>query len=247
MPQAHNQADLPPPKGDVSHSGERSRLRSAPFDDRYCSPEPEVYFVAEDLAGKVEIRSGLYSRRLQGKSRLKLINGMECLVVNFMRLHFTDPGRCLAVPLGKDDYHGTSLTYRTVNEALKGLEICGYVRRFKGFYDKKTKAGEVTRFQATPKLLERFDFYSLGPTMVALRERQQLIELRPSKQTRRELLKAGRSCPDRLPWPNGHRKDKAGMEARLRKINAALAQQFTAIHIEDTALADALSQLRAVS
>jgi hypothetical protein len=242
MPQAHNQVDLPPPKGDVSHSGERSRLRSAPFDDRYCSPEPEVYYVAEGLAGKVEIRSGLYSRRLQGKSRLKLIDGMECLVVNFMRLHFTDPGRCLAVPLGKDDYHGTSLTYRTVNEALKGLEICGYVQRFKGFYDKKTKSGEVTRFQATPKLVERFDFYSLDPTMIRLRERQPLVELRPSKQMRRELLKVGRPCPKRLPWPKEHRREKAGMEVNLRKINAALAQQFTAIHIEDTALADALSK-----
>jgi hypothetical protein len=241
MPQAHNQADRPPPKGDVSHSGERSRLRSAPFDDRYCSYEPQVYYVAEHLAAKVEMRSGLYSRRLPGKSRLKLIDGMDCLVVNFMRLHFTDPGRCLAVPLGKDDYRATLFTYRTISDALKGLELCGYVRRFKGFYDKKTKDGEVTRFQATPKLVERFDFYSLDPTMIRLRERQPLVELRPSKQMRRELLKMGRPCPKRLPWPKEHRREKAGMEVKLRKINAALAQQFAALHVEDAALTEALS------
>jgi hypothetical protein len=217
--------------------------RSAPFDPRYYSTAGEVYLLAQDLAAEIETKSGLYTKRLSGPSRVKRVECLECLIVNFLRLHLTDPGRYLAVPLGKQDYDGVPCcTYRSISETVKGLELLGYVRRIKGFWDKKQKRGEVTRFQMLLPLLDQFDFYSLDPTMIQMRERQPLVELRPSKQTRAALLRAGKTCPDRLPWPKEYRADKARMEASLRKINSALAQQFTGLRAKDSDLAHELSE-----
>src|ERR1700679_1402291 len=78
-------------------NSEAARGRSAPFDPRYYSTAGEVYLLAQDLAAEIEIKSGLYTRRLSGPSRVKRIDCLECLVVNFLRLHLTDPGRSLAV------------------------------------------------------------------------------------------------------------------------------------------------------
>jgi hypothetical protein len=215
-------------------------LHSAPFDDKYWSPASALHFMAEHLAAAIEIKSGLYSRRLPGPIRLNFVETIECLIVNFLSLHLTDPGRRLAVPLGKDDYRDSYVTYQALSKALEGLEMLGYVERFKGHWDKKTQSGAVTRFAATPRLQDEFVFWSLTPTMVRLRMRRPLIELRPSKQMRHELINSGRTVKERLPWPSEHRSDKARWESNLRKINAALGRQFTALHVADSVLAEVL-------
>jgi hypothetical protein len=226
-------------------SPQATKRRSAPFDARYCSRSTEVYVLTQHLSAEIEISSGLYRRRLSGPSRLKLIEAVECLVVNFMRLHFTDPGRELAVPLGKDSegYEHFSDRYRTT-KAIKGLEMLGYVSLVeKGYRGKRKKGGKVTRYVETPLLLERFALFDVGPTMVQIRERQPLVELRLSKKAHRALEKRkGRKCSKRLAWPNEYRGNKSGMTSDLRKINAAFSEQFIGLHVKDASLRKALGK-----
>jgi hypothetical protein len=162
------------------------------------------------------------------------------LIVNLYCLHVTDPGRRIAVPLRKDSYQDSPLAQRAVSQGMKGLRLCGYVDQTNWYWDARRKAGTVTRFQATAKFTERFAAFDL--TVVQIRERRPLIELRPSKQVRRELTKQGESGPFRLPWPAKLLSVKARRVANLRKMNAALQHQFQAVYVPDATLCTALGK-----
>ena len=190
-----------PPSGCVAAAEASPRLRrSAAFDDRYYSDVTSVHALTLQLAKDVE--SALYTRRMPGRSRRRLERTIECLLVNLLRLRVSDPGRYLAVKLGRTDYRQSLVvTYRSMRQALKGLEQCGYVRLFIGKQSSiKGVPGLVTRVEALPRLLDEFARCVLGPVDIQSRERQQLVELRPSKQERRRLEREGKPVLP-LPWP----------------------------------------------
>jgi hypothetical protein len=216
----------------------QQRPKSARFDDRYCSSSQEVRLLAEDLAAAIEVRSGLYRRQLSDPHHRKLVEALECVIVNFLRLHFTDPARCLTVPLTR----GTSKNVYVIGKALVGLKRLRYVNRFPHRWHPKKALSRVTGFAPTPKLLSEFAAYPLDATMVQLRERSPLVEIRPSKQMREEAEKAGEQLPRTLPWPEKHRAVKAQRIKNLRKINTALRSQFQAVHLPDQVLAEKLAK-----
>jgi hypothetical protein len=214
------------------------RPRSARFDDRYMSSAGEVRLLAGDLAAAIVVSSGLYKRHLADPHHRNLLEVLGCVIVNFLRLRFTDPGRCLTVPLSR----GKSKNVRVLAKALAGLEILGYVHRFPHRWHPKKALSRVTAFEPMPKLLADFAAYPLDPTMVQLRERSPLVEIRPSKQMRDEAAKAGKELPRTLPWPAKHRGVKTLRIKKLRKINSALRAQFQAVYLPDQALAEALAK-----
>jgi|GEM_PF-6377405 hypothetical protein len=69
------------------------------------------------------------------------------------------------------------LRYRAMVRAVDGLVGLGYVRSFKGFYDRKRKTGYQSRMQATDKLLRLIDKNHVTLTMIE-REDGPLIILR---------------------------------------------------------------------
>ena len=233
-----------PPSGCVVPAEASPRLRrSAAFDDRYYSDATSVHALTLQLAKDVE--SALYTRRMPGRSRRRLERTIECLLVNLLRLRVSDPGRYLAVKLGRTDYRQSLVvTYRSMRQALKGLEQCGYVRLFIGKQSSiKGVPGLVTRVEALPRLLDEFARCVLGPVDIQSRERQQLVELRPSKQERRRLEREGKPVLP-LPWPKEHRHAKALMEANLRTINGALRSQFVALYVKDSEFAEIHKAMR---
>jgi hypothetical protein len=237
---------------DNNNNGGPRLRRAAWFDARYyADPKSAVHSLGNRLTG--EIAQSLYSKRTPTRRRLE--RTVCCIIVNFLRVRICDPGRYLAVLLGKSDYDAA--TYRSMTQAFKGLEQLGYVRKFTGSY-----GGLATRFGAEPRLLEAFAAYRIGAADVKSTEKTSLVELRISGKERRRLdakrdrerkraKKLGKTVPPRrhrsenlLPWPRPYREGKVRMERNLRKINNALRDQFIALHVPDDAVNEIHKDLR---
>jgi hypothetical protein len=233
-------------------------VRSAQFKPRYYSTSPAVTALARGLADEV---SGRGVRQMTSKTYCRMVRFFVSLVVNFYVLQVTDPGRLLGVRLRKDSYQDADFNPKTVSDGMMGLEALGYVEtRILGYWNAKSRTGTTTRFASTDKLVGVLSALCLS--VVQIKERKRLVELRLSKRDRRALNKPYRAAlglnkrrnrqgkqlvavprpkaPKTLPWPAKFRGVKDRRVANLRRINTALRNQFQGIHVSDKSLHDAL-------
>lgn len=237
----------------------RRSAKSCPFKPRYYSDSPVVLAIARGLADEV---SALGVRQKTSKTYCRMVRFFGSLVVNFYVASVIAPSSLLGVRLRKDAYDG-EFNPKTVSDGMRGLEALGYVEtRVKGYWDARRQTGVTTRFEATSKLAQVLSTLCLS--VVQIKERRRLVELRLSKRDRRALNKPYRSAlginkrrkklgtkpmqvpkpeaPKTLPWPAKHRVLQARRVANLRRINTALRHQFQGIHVSDETLHSAQSE-----
>lgn len=238
----------------------RRLVRSCPFKPRYYSDSTQVLAIVRGLADEVSAL-GVRQRQTPFKAYCRRVRFFGSLVVNFYVTSVIAPSSLLAVRLRKDAYREFSVN--TVSDGMKGLEALGYVKiRVKGYWDAHRQTGVTTRFEATSKLAKVLSTLCLS--VVQIKERPRLVELRLSKRDRQALTKPYRSAlginkrrkklgtkpmqvpkpeaPKTLPWPAKHRVLQARRVANLRRINTAIRHQFQGIHVSDEALYRAQSE-----
>jgi hypothetical protein len=122
-----------------------------------------------------------------------------------------------------------------MSRAVKGLEALGVLRKVApGFFDRNTGTGYVARFTAEEPFVKSCAERGVRPSMILVRERERLIELR--KKTKKGVKL--------LPWPRSAQAEKNRMTQNLRLINEALRDTFVALHVSDETLEEIQDRLQ---
>jgi hypothetical protein len=234
----------PPPKGE-GESGRGggglavffSLLRAAPLSFRLYSSAPEVRAFVDSVVNLALV---------PGPRRRPFAAAVELLVLNFLRLRWSDPRRLLAVPLSQNVYSHKAVGYRPMRRALAALQALGYAEMVAvGFKDKSTGKGYRSRWQASDALFRDMEKAGIRPMMILSRERVELVKLRPPKlkpnAAKKLRTNGGHSTklarkPRAPRWPRALGSEKARMEENLRTINAALRSAFIALNVSDADL-----------
>jgi hypothetical protein len=201
--------------------------RSMPVNFRLCSSAPEV---------RGFIRSIVEAAGDDPPSR-----AVVCLLVlNFLRLRYSDPRRLLAISSDRNFYTGRSPTYNDMVRARKALERIGYVAKVApGIKYRDTGKGFTGRWRGTARLIEAAAKAGIRSTMIHSKGPEFLIKLRPPKKkpVRKKKVTTyseGKSKRDRLcHWPHEFRLEKKQMEENLQTINQALSKCFIALNVSD--------------
>jgi hypothetical protein len=117
--------------------------RSMPVDFRLFPDAPEVIRFVRSIVGD----------RTRGAASLRV--AVEFLVLNFLRLRYSDPRRLLAVSSNRNFYSGRTVSFGAMRGALEVLEGVGLAEEVaKGYFDKAKMKGRVARWQGTTRLFE---------------------------------------------------------------------------------------------
>ena len=153
-------------------------VKSRPLDVHLISTYPQVQAVMQSLLAELE--SGGYLGRAPRK---KILKHLKVVVLDLYVLSTTPWVEFVSYSRKASSYSSGRrlgqlyLRYRAMVRAVDGLVGLGYVRSFKGFYDRKRKTGYQSRMQATDKLLRLIDKNHVTLTMIE-REDGPLIILR---------------------------------------------------------------------
>jgi hypothetical protein len=160
--------------------------------------------------------------------------GAVCsLVLNFLRLRYSDPRRLLAISANRNSYTGKSITYSNMLRARTALGSLGYIEMVaKGVKYRDTGKGFMGRWRMTARFVQAAEEAGIRSTMILSKGRERLIELRhPKKATEQSKGKAKRVRV--CHWPRDSLHEKKQMEQNLRTINEALSKCFVALNVPD--------------
>jgi hypothetical protein len=216
-----------------------------PMDFRLFSEAPEVLRFVRSVVDD------------SAKRTAPLRRAVALLVLNFLRLRYSDPRRLLAVSLNRNFYSGRTVGFRAMRGALEVLEGAGLAEMVaKGYFDRAEMKGRVARWQGTMRLFELAAEAGIRSTMIQSRGPERLIELRPPKKKpirkkkapqlgpQSQLkLQATRTRSGLCHWPRKYRLEKKQMEQNLRTINHALKGTFIALNVTDDELETIQEQL----
>jgi hypothetical protein len=166
-----------------------------------------------------EITTVRIGRKRPVDAEEKLHFFIKLLLLNLLMLHKLPRKTLLAMPKGagayttKDRYNQPLLSYATMKEAYDRMIELGYILETdKGFWDKDKKKGKVTRIDATPQLLERFD--TLFPQQVVFFTRYPNEETITQKDNKKREIEYKDT-----PYSNAAREN-------LKVINACLSRHW---------------------
>jgi hypothetical protein len=202
---------------------------SAPLDDRFYSDS-----LAMRLMARTVLRD-ILEWDTPGpncvRDERKLVEAVECILVNFLRLRCSGAGE-LGIPLhnGSKRFRYGRVKYTAMRRAVEGMRaarLIALAKPAKNHLDPKLR--RTGRYAATPPLLAMFDKYGLSPADVKTRERKKLAELRSPKAGDLERGKEKH-------WPRGRNDVRKDARENLWKINRALADACIALHVPDSVL-----------
>src|SRR5258707_13689791 len=93
--------------------------RSAPLNRRLYSSSGEVRAAAKEIVEEI-VASGKVYKRPPSK-KLGLVAAVQLLVLNFLRLRYSDPKRLLAAGFRKSDYASGTVSYLHMRRARDGM------------------------------------------------------------------------------------------------------------------------------
>ena len=121
-------------------------------------------------------------------------------------------------------YRDPYLTYRMAIQAFEGLQKADLIRVTKeGYYDRIKMEGDLTRYQATPRLAEMLDELDGHPA----------INLLPNLNTNTILLR-NKVDGRRMLIPYEEDKDTEQWRKNLREINGCFSRHMLDLRIKDT-------------
>lgn len=248
-------------------------LPYCPLDRHLYTSDPAALGVIEWLSGAIDdAMSAVRAEKSLGRSRpsrasahAARVRFLGCVIVNFFDNWIVDPARRVGIRLGKEDYRGTEFTYRAVKHVMAGLERLKLVENEGSEWNPIEEFGTVSRFKATPRLIEMMAGWPLS--IVQVRERNPLVEIRPNGKHRRgvakrlaraaarrairraKLAEVGKTLAPRkrrerprktIGWPRDQRRNRRRIEKNIRTLNEALRTQFQGLAIPDDKLRTAL-------
>lgn len=201
--------------------------RSAPLNRLLYSPAAEVRAGVKEIVEEIVESGKVYKRPPSKKSRL--VAAVQLLVLNFLRLRYSDPKRLLAAGFRKSDYASGPVSYLHMRKARDGMLNIGLLELAEnGFYDPKTGKGLRSRYRAGARLFEICVKHQVRPCMILAKERRALVQLRGKKSENGEA--------QIVAWPRASKGEQRAMTSNLRKINQALRESLVALHVPDTTL-----------
>jgi hypothetical protein len=216
-----------------------------PVDFRLFSDAPEVLRFVRSVVDD----------RTKGVAPLR--GAVALLILNFLRLRYSDPRRLLAVSSNRNFYSGRAVSFRAMRGALEVLEGGGLADMVaKGYFDRAEMKGRVARWRGTMHLFEVAAEAGMRSTMIQSKGPERLIELRPPKkkpirkkkapqvalQSQRKF-RATHTRSRLCHWPRKFRLEKKQMDQNLRTINQALKGAFIALNVTDDELESIQEQL----
>jgi hypothetical protein len=214
-----NRLELPDQRGSPDRPFNIGR-----WTDHPAFAEPLKRIVA-DIEAK-EIRAGERVNHRSKAAHKAFTDAVRIIVCDLHVAWHNHPGTTVGIGLSKSDaldaqqYKQLSITWRTFNPALKGLQDLGYVRIVKrGYFDVDLNEGLVTRFQATNKLIDQLA--RIPFTLIGYDIRSSAVILKDK---------------DRKVVPYKETASIRKMVARLRRINSNLSRHWIDLKISDQAL-----------
>ena len=144
------------------------RLYSRPLDVHRISEYPQVRKIITYLFDEMK------SSGLIGKSpKDQFLKHLKVVVLDLYVAYLGDPLVYLGYPRGKDQYSKESrlgqlfLRYRPMMRVVDGLIALGYLEDHKGFQDRASGRGFLSRMRATPSLIDLIEKGDVTPFMVS--------------------------------------------------------------------------------
>ncbi len=144
------------------------RLYSRPLDVHRISEYPQVQKIITYLFDEMK------SSGLIGKSpKDQFLKHLKVVVLDLYVAYLGDPLVYLGYPRGKDKYSKESrlgqlfLRYRPMMRVVDGLIALGYLENHKGFQDRASGRGFLSRMRATPSLIDLIEKGDVTPFMVS--------------------------------------------------------------------------------
>ena len=210
-------------------------LRAGPMNWFLYAEAREVKDLVRDLVAEIIDISDVYNHA--PTDRRGLSDSVQLLVLNILRLRYSDPKRLLAFPRGKAAYDKKPISHSHAMRTFKGLIALKLVsEKAPGFQNRDTGKSFVTRLEATNELFTLCEQAGVKPRMVRVKERRRLVELRGKKSS-----KSGISAV--VPWPRKAKSEQTAMDANLRVINSALENSMVLLHVADDTLDQIQDQL----
>jgi hypothetical protein len=138
-------------------AGHKEFVWSIPFDVNKILNNPWLAAKAEDIAR--EIDSTREAKKRTAEETEKFQACISTLAANLLAAWGISPALQIGIPKGagqytRSRYNNPKLSYRLVTQAFDGLQKLGYLQLdLKGYYDKETGKGKVTKVRGTEKLI----------------------------------------------------------------------------------------------
>lgn len=136
-------------------------LPSYPLDKFLWLDNVNLDALVETLASRITAKEG--RRKRDRKAQRKFLYGLRLLLLNILLISKLPTKTSLAVKKGAADYtDGTRydckwLSYKQFIAAYKGLLSLELISEVKGYWDRQTNTGRVTRIEPLPQLRETLD------------------------------------------------------------------------------------------
>lgn len=188
------------------------------------SDAPEAMSIVEDVYLEM-LDDKCFTRKHQEKRRRHIM----VLLLNLFRASLIHPKRYVSVPLTRTLYSIKSRYYAeyTSHDILTGLisaledDVRAYISVEKGFKDRVTNKGFVTRIRATQSLISKFQEYGLTARMISRSPDAEIIVLKDEEKKVVDYVDTTSTI---------------SMRARLSDINGMLRETFIGLHVSDSKL-----------
>ena len=209
------------------------RLNAGFFDFFLVSADPQVDLLVGETLSMMR-RKGLLEA---SRHRSRYERTTAAIVLNLYVAYKINPGRYVTIPLGQNAYSSKSrylakyASRAIFAKTLKGLgpSGSGFVEVVRGFRDRRTGKGFLTRIRATARLKRAFKTYGLARYMVGRSSEFESVELKNDQKVRINYRDTA---------------ETKSMRNTLARINGLIEGSFIGLKLPDAELRELSRRLR---